>query len=269
MKRFIALFTALIFTAAAHAEIFEADHMDQVYNYIKPNTLVIFDIDNTLIEPVQSVGSDQWFRHRIAYWIDHGYDTEAALEKALANWMAVQNITKVTLCEPNIAKIINHLQDRGFTVMGLTTRGLGMSTRTNQQLETVGINLSATAPTRDDVFFMNKRGVLFRGGTLFTANTHKGKALFKLLDQLDYTPKMILFVNDKRSHIVPVEESAAKRNIPFIGIRYGRTDEKVRQFDTELADFQFEHFGHILSDDEADQLLKEAKENQKIFGISR
>ena len=256
MHRFILSILFLIY-CPLQAEILEIKNMDQVYNYLKPNTLIIFDIDNTLIEPVQSVGSDQWFRHRIAYWIDHGMEQEVALEKALADWMAVQNITKMQLSEPNIAKIVRHLQGRNFTVMGLTTRGLGMSTRTNQQLATVGIDLSKTAPSKDDIFFMNQRGVLFREGTLFTANTHKGAALFKLLDQLDMTPKMILFINDKRSHIVPIEEWAIKRNIPFIGLRYSQLDEKVKNMDIEVTDIQFENFGHILSDDEAREILKE------------
>jgi len=251
-----------IFATSLHAEIIEIMHIDQIYNYLKPNTLVVFDIDNTLIEPVQSVGTDQWFHHRIAYWIDRGMEPELALEKALADWMAVQNISQVKLVEPNTAKIVRHLQDRNFVVMGLTTRGLGMSTRTNQQLASVGIDLSKAAPSKDDIFFMNQRGNLFRGGTLFTANTHKGSALFKLLDQLDLQPKMILFVNDKQSHIVSIEEWAIKRNIPFIGLRYGHLDEKVKKLNLDVCDIQLEHFGHILSDDEAYEMLKKRQESE-------
>jgi len=262
MHRFIcALF---LMAAPLGAEIIEVMNLDQIYNYLKPNTLVIFDIDNTLIEPVQSVGSDQWFRHRIAHWIDQGLEQDEALEKALNDWMAVQNITKMQLVEPNAAKIVDHLQDRGFVVIGLTTRGLGMSTTTNKQLKALGIDLSRTAPSKEDIFFMNKRGVLFRGGILFTANTHKGSALFKLLDELDTTPKMILFINDKRSHIVPVEEWAAKRNIPFVGLRYGYLDEKVKNMNIEMTDIQFEHFGHILSDDEAKEILNERKKEDWV-----
>ncbi len=263
MKRIFGLLLGLVFLAiAANAEIVEISHMDQVYNYLKPNTLIIFDIDNTILEPVQTLGSDQWFRHRIAYWIDHGIDPERALEKALSEWMAVQNITKVKLAEPETARIVKHLQDRGFTVMGLTTRGLGMSTRTNEQLKTIGVHLETSAPVKQDVFFMNQRGVLMRGGTLFTANTHKGKALFKLLDQIDYLPKMILFVNDKRSHIVPIEETASKRGIPFIGLRYGFLDEKVKNFNGDVTAVEFENFGRILSDNEAEEILKERQTQQ-------
>ncbi len=254
MNRYFALIFA--FLAPLSGEIIEVMHMDQLTTVLKPNALVIFDIDNTLIEPVQALGSDQWFHHRIAHWIDRGLEQDEALEKALADWMSVQNITKVQLVEPNIDRIVRHLQEQGFSVMGLTTRGLGMSTRTNQQLASVGIDLSRTAPTQDDLFFMNGRGVLFRGGTLFTANTHKGKALFTFLDTLGIQPKMIIFINDKRSHIIPIAEWAEKRKIPFIGLRYGAADEKVKNLDAEVVDLQFEHFGQIMSDEEAKERLK-------------
>ncbi len=265
MKRVFGIFIGLfLLAAAAYGEIVEINQMDQVYNYLKPNTLVIFDIDNTIIEPVQTLGSDQWFGHRISHWSDQGLEPDEAVEKALSEWMAVQNITKVKLVEPETARIIKHLQDRGFTVMGLTTRGLGMSTRTNEQLKSVGVHLETTAPTKDDVFFMNERGVLMRGGTLFTANTHKGEALFKFLDKINVEPKMILFINDKRSHIVPMKETASKRGVPFIGLRYNYLDEKVKNLNAELTDIQFEHFGRILSDEEAAEILQEKRQEKAV-----
>ena len=61
---------------------------------------------------------------------------------------------------------------------------------------------------------------------------------------------------------MPIEESAAKRKIPFIGLRYGKLDDKVKNLDVDLADLQFEHFGHILSDAEARELLEEQKESK-------
>ncbi|MCB1149869.1 MAG: DUF2608 domain-containing protein [Chlamydiia bacterium] len=188
-----------------------------------------------------------------------GKEPHEALEMALSEWMAVQNISKMKLVEPSAAEIVRSLQEAGYTVMGLTTRGLGQSTRTNEQLKTVGIDLSRTAPANEDIFFMNGRGVLFRGGTLFTANTHKGKALFTFLDEAGYKPQRILFINDKRSHILPIEEWADQRGVPFIGLRYGFLDEKVKNLNLEITEIQWEHFGHILSDAEAQKIGEERK----------
>jgi Protein of unknown function (DUF2608) len=44
--------------------------------------------------------------------------------------------------------------------------------------------------------------------------------------------------------------------IDYVGIRYGKADERVKSFDPKIADVQLEHFHKILSDEEALHLLK-------------
>lgn len=257
LKSSLYMLIIFLFTTSLPAEIYETYNMSELYNHLKPGMLVVFDIDNTLIEPVQELGSNQWFEKRIKEYISYGHNKGEALEKALREWTAIQSITLVKLVEPGIDTIIKDLQNQGYTVMGLTTRGLGLSTRTVEQLQTVGIDLTMTAPTQEEVFFMNERGVLFRGGALFTAATHKGEALRKLLEASSYAPTSIMFINDKYSHLVPVEEYCSNDNIPYVGLRYGYTDEKVKNHRKQIADVQFYHFGHILSDDAAERILHE------------
>lgn len=255
IKKFILLMCFCVMQL--HGEIVETMKMGELYNYLKPNMLIVFDIDNTIIEPSQTLGSDQWFHHRMDQYIDYGYTKEVALEFALREWMAVQNITKVKLVEEGIDKIIADLQKKGYPVIGLTTRGLGMSTRTVHQLQSVGVDLEASAPYKEEFHFMNGRGVLFRDGILFTANTDKGEALRKYLEQANYHPSSIMFINDKYSHIVPVATYTEKAGIPFIGLRYGYVDEKVKNFPKDTALIQFYNFGHIISDEEANSILKD------------
>ena len=257
LKNTTFLILALLWTAALPAEIYETYNMDELYGHLKPGMLVVFDIDNTLIEPVQELGSNQWFENRIKEYLSYGYSSHDALQTALKEWTAIQSITVVKLVEPGIDGIVKDLQEKGYKVMGLTTRGLSLSTRTVEQLESVGVDLRPTAPTQEEVFFMNERGVLFRGGALFTAATHKGEALRKLLEAADHRPDSIMFINDKYSHLVPVEEFCTQAGIPYCGLRYGYTDEKVKNFRKQIAEVQFYHFGHILSDDAAERILHE------------
>ncbi len=244
-----------------NGEIVETKHMKTVYEYLQPEMLIVFDIDNTIIEPVQTLGSDQWFHHRLTEYKSYGYDDANALEMALREWMAVQNITSVKLVEEETGSIIKDLQSKGYKIIGLTTRGLGMSTRTIHQLESVEVNLELTAPSKEEFHFMNERGVLYRDGVLFTANTHKGEALRKYLQTIGYTPKSIMFINDKYSHIVPVEEFCDGANIPFVGLRYSHVDEKVKNFPHQIALVQFYNFGHILSDDAAARIVSDHLKN--------
>lgn len=184
-------------------------------------------------------------------------EKQDAIELALAEWMAVQSITQVKLVEDHADQVVGKFQKQGFTVMGLTTRGLGLSTRTVEQLKSLNVDMLHSAPVHHDVFFHNQRGCLFRGGILFTAATHKGRALFRLFERIDYHPKSVLFINDKYANLREVEETCEERGIPFIGLRYGYLDNKVKNFRKDIADVQFEHFGYILSDKDAEKILKD------------
>ncbi|MEM1283743.1 MAG: DUF2608 domain-containing protein [Chlamydiota bacterium] len=247
--------TFCFFAAYVQAEIIEADSIHDIRHHIDPETLVIFDIDNTLMEPAQTLGSDQWFYHRIGEYKAKGMDQQVALEQSLSEWMSVQSITKVKIVEEGTAELIKRLQNEGYTLMGLTTRGLGLSTRTIFQLDSLHINLSVTAPTQEEVFFMNNHGVLFRGGILFTAGSHKGVALAKFLHLIEKTPNNIVFINDKWSNIREVEVICEKYQVPFTGLRYNYVDGKVANFNQDIADLQWEEFGKILSDEDAEKRL--------------
>ncbi len=253
LKAFI-LFLAI--SSTLFGKIIEVSHFEEIKEYAQPDTLLILDIDNTLITTAQEVGSDQWFSHRRKWYFEQqGCDQQEALERALAEWEAVQNVTKVKPVEPQIPEIVKQLQEH-FVVMGLTTRGLGLATRTIYQLLDIDIDLSSSAMTAEDIPLLNPRAILFRQGVLFTSGTHKGKALLKLFNQLDFYPKRIVFINDKSNNLREVEVACEERGIPFLGLRYGFLDAKVKAFRADIANMQFNYFKKILSDHEAKQLVE-------------
>lgn len=252
------LFVCLLATSFLQAKIVEVAVMTELFDHITPDTLIVFDIDNTIMEPVQELGSDQWFCNRIQEYKSWGLSKEESLEKALREWTAIQSITRVKLVEPGTDRIVMQLQTQKYTVMGLTTRGLGISTRTIEQLATLSVDLSKTPPCHEEFHFMNApQGVLFRGGVLFTAGTHKGRAFAAFLEKTGYQPKRVVFINDKLSDLVPVEETCDSLGIPFVGLRYNYTDAKVKHFRKHIADVQLQHFGHIISDEAAERMLFE------------
>ncbi len=238
------------------SEIIEIHNMSEIHQYIKPNTLIVFDIDNTLLEPSQELGSDQWFYRQFEKYLESGMLLKSALNKTLDEWHAIQCLTNVNIVEEGSEKIIQNLQAEKFDIIGLTTRGLEMSNCTSSQLKTLHIDLSKTSPVKKDCFFINSnKGVLFHDGILFTTATHKGEAFFKLLDQIHYEPSHVVFINDKATHIKDLEETCETRNVPFVGLRYGFLDEKVKTFQMDVAEIQFQHFGKILTNEEASTLL--------------
>ena len=65
-----------------------------------------------------------------------------------------------------------------------------------------------------------------------------------------------VFINDKLTHLLPVEETCQERQVPFIGLRYSATDCKVSSFRPEIAQIQLEFYGKILSDEAAEAIWK-------------
>lgn len=256
LKRIVfCLITLTFLQTSLFAKIVEIYHMQALENHLSDDCLIVFDIDNTIMEPTQELGTDQWFRHRIQRYIALGLDSDHALEKALAEWESVQHLTEVKLVEPKTSQIIQDLQKKNYTIMGLTTRGLSLATRTAQQLSELSVDLSKTCFTKKEISFDNTRTNLLRKGILFTAGTHKGDSFFKLMEKAQMTPKKIIFINDKATHLQEIADSAEKKNIEFVGLRYGYLDAKVKGFRPELADFQFQKFGLILTDSEAEKKL--------------
>ncbi len=243
------------------AEIIDTNRITDVNKYRTSDTLIIYDVDNTTLEPKQTLGSDQWF-----YYIYEDYkakcnDEEEALSKALSQWIAIQNLTEVKLVEKQIRPMIEAQQSGGIHLMGLTTRDCSLAMCTQKQLKSVDIDFSKTAPTERDVIFDKGDVILFRKGVLYTSGTHKGEAFFQFLDQIGYTPKNILFINDKRSNLAQLEETCKKKNIAFTGLRYGYLDDKVAAFDREVANMQHKFFGKLMTDQEARHLLMTLSSN--------
>jgi Protein of unknown function (DUF2608). len=191
--------------------------------------------------------------------LEKNKDSPDPLEATLAQWEAIRHLTRMQTVEKDTAQIVEGLQKKMYTVMGLTTQGLALATRTVEQLLDNQIDLSKTAPSKEDIYLMNGRGVLYRHGIFFTSGTAKGPALEKLLKAMNYRPKKIVFINDKESHLLDVAQSAKKLKLEFVGLRYSYSDERVANFSPELAEIEFQHstLSHLLSDEEAQNLLEE------------
>lgn len=259
MNRFLFLiFFFSITSQDIQGEVIETESFAKIINHANLETLVILDIDDTLLIPAQTLGTDVWFVSRLKHHSKAINDPSLALDRALSEWEAIRHITKVKIVEEGTEEIIDRMQKNHIMIMGLTTQGLALATRTVMQLRSLNIDLSKTAPSVQDQYFINgHQGVLYRQGILFTSGTHKGEALIKFLNTIHYYPKRIVFINDKKTHLQEVEKSSIAQNIDFIGLRYNYSDQRVANFNQEIADIQWSHssFNHILSDEEAVSLL--------------
>lgn len=255
MKFKLLLLLTLSFSILS-SKIIEINNIDEIKPFLNKKYLIVFDLDNTIMEPVQELGTDQWFCYYFQECIKQGLQKKEALQRALREWSAIQGFTQVKLVETQIRDIINDLQTKNITTMGMTTRDLSLCMCTLDQLRALEINLNKSAPSKKEYYQNDDGSILFREGVLFTSGKHKGIALWNTLDNLSHKPNAIIFINDKRNNITPVEDECKRRGIEFLGFRYGYLDEKVANFNKHIANIQHKHFGKIISDEQAEKLVK-------------
>ncbi len=223
-------------------------------------TLVIYDLDNTLIQLKQILGSDEWFYYRYNQLTEKYGDRKKALTKAIGEWIAAQTLSEVEIVEEGTALMIRKQQEDKITLMGLTTRDCSMATCTISQLDRLDIDLSKTSPHIDPIFFLNsERGILYQNGVLFTSGTNKGQCFREFLKRANFSPKRVVFINDKYANIKEVADACYEDGIEFLGLRYGYLDEKIAMFDVNIAEIQMFNFANILSNEEAYKLFLETK----------
>jgi hypothetical protein len=263
MKKQIAFLSILLLgVVSLRAEIVETKQFNEVAARATTETLVISDIDDTILVPPQMIGTDEWFSHRMSKHRADGMQANDALDKTVSEAQAVRQITQMNLVEPGTDKIIQSLQKKGICVMGLTVQAAAVAQRTYQQLKANDIDLTVNALSKEDQYFPLKgQNILYSNNILFTKGVSKGEALFTLLDKIKVTPKRIVFIDDKASNVEDVEKWAKKRNVQFIGLRYSRSDQSKAAFRPDVADVQFNQstFTHLLSDEEALKLLSSSK----------
>ena len=253
----ILLAICLFSTHMLSAQIFDTKTIFDVEKYRDAETLVIYDLDNTLIEPTQLLGSDQWFYYRFNQLTEKYGNQEQALQKSLSEWIAAQTCSEIKVVEEGTAEMIAKQQQEGVVLMGLSTRDCTMAMVTLLQLNKLNIDLKVTAPYQHDLFFNLGKNVLFQHGVLFTSGCNKGECFRRFQKLVGFSPKRVVFINDKYSNIKDLATACYEDGIEFIGLRYSYLDEKIALFDANIAEIQTSHFGNVLSDEEAYDIFME------------
>lgn len=251
------LFPFLMSWAFLSSAILEITTMQDVFQHVEEGTLVVFDIDNTLLECGQTLGSDQWFCFQLKSLQDQGWEKEKALEHVLSIWTDIQHHTTLRPVELHTVKVVHNLQQAGYPLIALTTRGEDVADATMKNLYASNLDLRQTSPLKENsLLTVDGEETLYREGVLFTNNGHKGKALWAFLQRAQIKPRKIVFINDKHSHLLPVEETSQLYGVDFVGLRYGGADARVRNFRREIADIQHEFYRKILTDEAAEAIWR-------------
>jgi hypothetical protein len=235
MRRTLICTCALALLATdGRTETREISTMKEILPSLGRDVLLVLDIDNTLIEPTGNLGSDQWYYYLVKRRVASGLARAEAERRTLALWNDVQWLIRVRPVEKETPSIIAQAQRRGTRILALTARTPDLALRTRLQLASVGIRLAGLGP---DLSLSADGAIRFIGGGLYVGdNRDKGEQLLLLLRRLRLAPKKIVFVDDKAYNVRHVERAVGRLRIPFQGFRYAATDERVRAFESDVAD---------------------------------
>ena len=80
---------------------------------------VLFDLDNTLIEPVQHLGSDQWVTHKLEHLTKQGISTDDALKEVIPCYLEVMARSQMRPVDPAIPDLLQKMQKKQVPMIGL------------------------------------------------------------------------------------------------------------------------------------------------------
>jgi hypothetical protein len=244
------LFFFLISHSYTWSIIKELPSLSELEQYVNNETLLLFDIDNTLMRPKQMLGSDEWFTFYLNKKIAEYNDRQKALKEALSLWGAIQTVTSVQYVEPCTQTVIESLRKKNISIMVLTQRKQNFATLSIQQLRSLQLDFSKTAPVKTFFELKEMPLVKYEEGALFCDEYHKGESFLCFLRQNALHPKRVVFVDDKRFQLEQLNVLESE-GIEYFGLRYGGADVYVREFDPAVTEQQLASFMSILPDDEA------------------
>src|SRR3990167_468117 len=223
-------------------KIIETQSIRDMLQLISYDTWLLLDIDNTVMEPLHELGSDQWFVKLIEHACQLTSNKEEAMISVVKLYQEVQHRIRTKTVEPEIVHLVKALQDSGVPILALTARDSSLIQTTRCQLKDIGIDFSRcwyTSAKKIELDNEDKESnPTYSGGIIFCSGKDKGKCLNSLLTHTPKLPKHIVMVDDKEKHLLHVKEIIKRNGIRFHGLRYGFLDEKAKNVNMQAAHIQ-------------------------------
>lgn len=250
-------------TASIQGEIVETHTTADVLPYAKKDTLVLFNISDTLYKPSCTLASHLWRQYFAELARNMSIDCVAAdrVIHKVSN-LVVKRVPK-SATEESTALLIRKLQQRRIPVFAITGKSMATPYANNfgeityRHLVSLGIDFKRTLPC----LTLSKLDCPLYGfadGIIFTQKQSKGPAVVAFLQRLPIKCTKVVMVDNSRRGLESVEAALKENGISFIGLRYGRCDDYPNQFNPDLGTIQFLTFlknGTLLSDEEALEIL--------------
>lgn len=212
----------LAITLQLHAIIFESNKLEDIYKHANKNSIVVFDIDDTIAAIPTGLG--QWLDYKIDVLQKKGFSAAEAIDLTLPMFFTIVNCAGL---EPigNSPKVIKKLQRKKIPIIALTKRSFPIIERTVVQLKNIGIDFSKRSLCKKSFDLNITHRGRFTHGIISVGPNNKGDMLFSFLEKVGHTPKKVIFIEDQLKYVKAVEKACEEHGVEFVGIRFSLQDE--------------------------------------------
>lgn len=183
--------------------IFTISQIKEIESQIEEDSLIAFDLDNTLLTSNTYFGSIRWENSLISDFEKEGVSYEEAHERACLIWNRAQPEIKLKLIEEESPDFIKRWK-KTSCVIGLTARSLNLKDLTHEGLKSNKISFTP---------FLNHKLDILHKGVLYCSYMPKSKALKKFIDEvLAKKPKKIVVVDDKKENLRDILNSRINKH---------------------------------------------------------
>ena len=240
-------------------EIYSFNQVD--FDAIPSDTLVIFDVDETLIKPVDNYALNE-LKPEVKEFRQQTFPKD---QHDLLHGIMLSQAAR-PLIEPYIVNVVNKLKERGTSVIACTAMHTGKKATFDRfeiwrynQLKSVGFK--GSFEDQDIAFSGFKSKPIFYQGILAADRETKGATIGAFLDYMHLHPKKIIMFDDRTDHLKTIQNECCKRKIEFVGYNYLGGNSTV-PWDKELSKFQVDYlieYHHWLPDVQARKLMHQSK----------
>ncbi|MEO8402532.1 MAG: DUF2608 domain-containing protein [Gammaproteobacteria bacterium] len=240
----------------------------------RKNALIIFDLDNTVMKPVNinDLGSDQWFAKFITQCFNVISNRYEALSTAVTIRNAIHKYIRMNPVEWNVANIIKSLQEASIPVLALTARGPSIIETTEKQLQSIDVDFSKqwiNTRTRIEFDKVKQSSPVYQKGIIYCDGADKGVSLRMYLQAIRFSADNYIMVDDTEKNLVCVENSVKELGKSFVGLRYSYLDKAISSFDMSKATAKLSQLSSLFSTGEKSELEKcdvDRSSNSILYG---
>lgn len=296
-------FLSLVLVVHSYGQPIVGSNINEIYSIVQAHdelgqadnqTLVVFDIDDTLTANVEALVHVIVFEHGLEHFYEHDHafitrlrhNAKKIFEAKKSNdpeytqrlFSLIMEKEHFEPVEHAMVQVVKALQQHGVKVIALTnfnTGKWGLLEHIEQwrasKLKEAGFDFSTSFGSGQIFFDMlsprNGTYPLFYEGILFTALAcDKGKLLRTFLQSIGWIPKRVLYFDDREDgvYIQSVQHEMKSAAIPCTCFWYRAMKDRKERIDQAVVQFQFDYlFKHeiFLTDQEARAMMVGAKDS--------